>query len=114
MGEKDKCKGPRGKAKTAYINYRAARLTLNHRRSESQKLCGIADEQCDLEKFEGKTGDELKAAIAECRRAGGQCSVAEERQFDAQMEYDAAESQSDKAHDEWSACEHKKKSGGKK
>jgi hypothetical protein len=113
MGE-DKCKGPRGKAKTAYSKYRAARITLKHRRSSSEKLCGTADEQCDPEKFDGKTGDELKAAIAACRVAGGNCTVAEERLFDAQMEFDAAESESDKAQDALGKCEHKKKSGRKK
>lgn len=109
----DKCKGPRSKAKKAYEKYRKARDTYRSKQKETDQACHMAEEDCAVENFEGKTGNELKMAIITCRLAHGRCITEDNELEEAETAFDEAYTKAEAAIDDLGKCEHKKK-GGKK
>ena len=113
MGEKDKCEKQRAREKNAHNNYKEAQATLRKENAEAIRLCDRADEMCDPEKFEGKTGERLKRTIARCRSAVESCTFQEDKVTQASSNFDFYKGEFHESQDALSKCEHKKK-GGKK
>jgi hypothetical protein len=113
MGEKDKCEKEMAKAKIADKNYKEARAALREENKEATRLCRRADDTCDPEKFEGKTGERLKRIIARCRAAQESCTFQETKVTQAASNFDFYEAEFHESQDALKKCEHEKKSGKK-